>query len=368
MALKVLVPGMPPVDSVLPLLREIEASGVWVNQGPMVRRLEARAQEVTGVPAVAVSTGTAALELGLRAMGLPPGSEVAVPAVTFRATGLAVVAAGLTPVLFDVDPLTWQLDPVEVYAARSRRPRLRAAIPVAAFGAPVPLQPWHTLAREGVLQVLVDAAGALLDQDTVLDNGISFAYSLHATKFVGCGEGGLFCSGNRLMREAVEELATFGDDGSLGRARENGTNAKLSEVHAAFGIASLMPARLSAARKQAERVFGHYTEHLPPQVTMQRLTQPIIGRTLLPVALPSPVSAHAAGLVLSEQGIETRQWYRPFLDELPALRASRPDSLPVTWRLRQRMLGLPFHAGVTEDDVRTVCSALSALLPRVTVK
>lgn len=341
--IKVMVPSMPTADELLPYLRQMDEARVYVKGGPLVKRLELDLSALTRSPCTVVGNGTVSLELALRALELPRGAGVLVPAVTFVATGQAIINAGLVPVLCDVEPGTWQLSAERAAQLVVSDRSIRAVIPVAAFGLPVPIEPWERFNYRTNMPVLIDAAGAIYGQQTSPVPEVIVSFSLNATKALGAGEGGVVATSDLLLGERVASLANFGP---------GGTNARMSEYHAAVGLASLH--RVTSWRADVDR---WYAEHLPGCIGMQRGDQAM--RTLLPVLLPSFASAQNAAECMSRRGIETKQWYQPFLDERAEFSGcAKWGPMPVTDMLRRRLLGLPYHQFLTEADVADVCSTL----------
>jgi dTDP-4-amino-4,6-dideoxygalactose transaminase len=348
--IKVLIPDMPTADEILPFLREIDSTRVYVNGGPLMRRLEQQLAELVGNPCRVVANGTVSLELALRALNLPRGGEVLVPAVTYVASGQAIVNAGLRPVLCDVDEKTWHLTPEIAAAALPHCPKMVAVMPVATYGAPVPLEPWERFAKETRLPIVVDAAGAIYGQEPSASLDIVVSFSLHATKALGCGEGGVVATANEKVLQRVEHLANFGP---------GGTNAKMSEYHAAVGLAS----RERGPRSWRSLVAQHYVQHTPDRLMgIFAMTGRRHPSTLLPVLLPRP-NASAVVQDFDAAGIEAKQWYRPFLDERAEFYGvAKIGPMPVTDMLRKRCLGLPWHAFLTDADVARVCEVLGGLI------
>lgn len=356
--IKLLVPDMPTADDLLPYLRRIDAARVYVNNGPLVQELQARLEQMTGAHVALVSNGTVALELALKALDLPETHEeerdgylfasyVAIPALTFSATGLSVMKNRITPLLCDVDDERWQL---QSYLAAERHSKLEphqcnransplvAAMPVATFGAPVDVKQWEGYS----VPVVIDAAGAFPQQQVSRDPNISTCFSLHATKFIGCGEGGFVASANKALIERVRSLAAFGEDG---------TNAKMSEYHAAVALASLDRMKEKIARfRRMMMLYYHHGVGLDLRFG---------GNTILNVLLPVPASQLIPRLL--DDGIETKQWYRPYLDERAEFAVPR-GTFPITDHLREHLLGIPFHNFMTEADVAHVCSTLKNIL------
>lgn len=359
--IKLLIPDMPTADDLLPYLRRIDAAKVYVNRGPLVQELEARLEQMTGVPCVTVSNGTVALELALKALiidesydddGIMRHSYIAVPALTFAASGLSILRNRLTPLICDVDEMHWQTSPrtVEDACAEADIKRytrmLECVMPVATFGDPVYVRQWEGYS----VPIVIDAAGAFPAQEVSKDPNIATCFSLHATKFIGCGEGGFVASANKELIERVRGLSMFG---------EGGTNAKMSEYHAAVALASLD--RGLGKMQRSVQVAKWYVNRFQDMPMIKQWAGFNMYATLGVVELLSPVTS---GLInkLKDEGIETKQWYRPYLDERDDFGHHPCGTFPVTDHLRDHLLGLPFHNFLTEADVAHVCSTLKRIL------
>lgn len=253
-----LIPDIPTADEILPFLREIDAARHYTNFGSLVQRLEQLIARELGRPAPAVTTVancTLGLELSLTALRLKPGGTVLVPALTFVATASAVSRAGLVTALADIDEHSWLLTPQIAREAKASAD-LACIIPVAAFGCPHSAESWDDFTRETGIPVLIDAAGAFGNQ--AIGRTTAVAYSFHATKALGIGEGGLVAARDAEFIARVRQLSNFGIDVSTGLALQEGTNAKLSEFHAAVGLAALMT--WGARCEARSRLHRDYTE------------------------------------------------------------------------------------------------------------
>ncbi|MFX4294248.1 DegT/DnrJ/EryC1/StrS family aminotransferase [Streptomyces bohaiensis] len=195
---------------------------------------------------VAVSNGTAALSLALSALGVGPGDEVIVPALSFIATGLAPVHQMAVPVFADIDPVTYNLDPEDV--ERRITPRTRAIVPVHLHGAPADMDRITEIARRHGLAVVEDAAqapGATHRGRPVGSLGDAGAFSLQVSKNVPtCGEGGLLVTGDAELAAAMRRGRQFGEVMDPGRERDYvshglGWNHKMNALQAAFTSAQL---------------------------------------------------------------------------------------------------------------------------------
>ncbi|MGH8631667.1 MAG: DegT/DnrJ/EryC1/StrS family aminotransferase, partial [Burkholderiales bacterium] len=209
--------------------------------------------------------------------------------------------------------------------------------------------------------VVIDAAGAF---DNQTDAGRSCAvFSLHATKSLAAGEGGFVVTTDSGLLAEVRRLSNFGIELPGGMVPSVGTNAKLSEYHAAVALASLDG--WSARRERRVAVHRQYLDALArycPTVVLQQRPPEGVYSTM-PVLLPERASAQTALERLASQGIETRRWYCPTLEKHPAFR-----DLPIAGELRvsrtlsDRLLALPFHAFLGPEDVDAVCAALAAVI------
>lgn len=195
---------------------------------------------------VAVGTGTAALSLALAALGVGPGDEVIVPALSFIATGLAPVHQMAVPVFADVDPVTFNLDPDDV--ERRITDQTVAIIPVHLHGAPADMDRILDIARRHGLAVIEDAAqapGATYRGRPVGGLGDAGAFSLQATKNIPtCGEGGLLVTGDAELAATVRRGRQFGEVIEAGQERDYvsyglGWNHKMNALQAAFTSAQL---------------------------------------------------------------------------------------------------------------------------------
>jgi dTDP-4-amino-4,6-dideoxygalactose transaminase len=209
--------------------------------------LEARFAERTGVAhCVGLSNGTNALQIALAALGVGPGDEVIVPALSFIASGLAPLHQMAVPVFADIDPVTFTLDPADV--ARKVTPRTAALLPVHLHGVPADMDALGEIARRHSLAVVEDAAqahGARYHGRPVGSLGDAAAFSLQVTKNLPtCGEGGLLTTDDAELAGKARKMRQFGEVIEAGQPRDYvshllGWNAKLNPIQAAFAASQL---------------------------------------------------------------------------------------------------------------------------------
>jgi len=357
------VPDLPAPSEMTALAEEMYTNRWYTNFGPINARFEEAMSEFlenggsTATEVGTFSSATTGLELILRAMDLPAGGKVLVPALTFPATALAVMNAGLEPVLGDVNSESWDLSAETALAVHAETP-LVAVMPVSAFGRPVETSQWQAFQNDTGVPVLLDAAAALGQQNVPQD--LTAVFSLHATKPFGVGEGGLVVSGDGDLLKRAKSLSNFGFLGPAGVVQAVGTNAKFGEYYASVGLAQVD--RWQEVQNRRQRVLDQYLDKLGSlnnQVTIQAGVGDHIPAVFPIFAEGKGEAIHKA---LADAGVQTRFWYLPLLNNHPALRHLKvvgPDALKVSEHLATGLVGLPFHAFLSESDIDTVCTVVS---------
>ncbi|MEM9761405.1 MAG: DegT/DnrJ/EryC1/StrS family aminotransferase [Pseudomonadota bacterium] len=340
-------PRLPDADRLLPYLRLIDGTRWYTNFGPLARRFETRLAALIGTPAHAVrsaSSGTAALELAIMATAGPAREArpyALVPSLTFAATALAAERMGYRPWIVDVDPESWALDP-NALADHPALDRTGVIVPVAACGRAPDMAALERLARATGVPVVLDAAAAaeaFLSGDAHVSATVPAVLSLHATKAFSTGEGGAVLWDDPDGQERVTRAANFGFDGGR-EATAPGTNAKLSEYHAAVGLAMLdgLEARQSeiaavvrAYERAARDLPQAWRLHLPPDV----------GSAYVICETDGPEASQALEGALRAGRIETRRWYEAGLGAQPHFARCPRDPLPASEDIAARLIGLP---------------------------
>lgn len=359
-----LVAQLPDTDALIPYLRQIDGNRWYTNFGPLVRQLEQRfaasfAPTSLAPTAITASNGTAGLELALCALELMAGARVLLPALTFVATATAVIRAGYRPLIGDVDADTWLLTP-ETARAYAARYRVDAVMPVATFGNPQDVDAWDKFVEDTGIPVIIDAAGAFGNQRA--GRRCHVVFSLHATKALAAGEGGMVVSYDEQLTSRVRRLSNFGIDLERGsQVFVAGENGKLSEYHAAVAHAALDQWPVVVERRRAVQArYQHVLQQHCPMLRMQRRAENGIYPILVGL-LPSGYRARELQPALLARGIETRQWYCPTLDRHPAFASFAVGSLPVAHELAERLIGLPFFVDIEEEQMQRVARAMAEL-------
>lgn len=357
-------PELPTAETLLPYLRRIDDARWYSNFGPLLTEFEARlaARLDPQAQIVTCANGTQGLALCLEALQLPLGSLCAMPAYTFVATAHAVIAAGLTPYLLDVDPDTWTLQPQTVRQALAGAPGpVSAVILVAPFGLMPDLAPWLELREETGVQVVVDAAAAF---DAVNAAPLPTVVSLHATKVLGIGEGGFLATDDDRLARRVRQLTTFGFRGSR-ESQFPATNAKLSEYAAAVGLAAMDAWPHNRLRwLRAAQGLRAALVHMP-QTVFQSGWGLTWATSVCCVRLPDGTAADVERR-LNAEGVETRRWWGLGCHANPAFAGCPRGDLTETDRLGGAVIGLPFSIDLDHDQISRVAAALAKSIDQLT--
>ncbi|MDX6555981.1 MAG: hypothetical protein QOD86_2176, partial [Miltoncostaeaceae bacterium] len=337
----------------------------WLtNDGPLVQAFEARLREAHGVRhAVTTSSGTLGLMLMIRALGLT--GSVVVPALTFVATAHALLWQGVTPVFCDVDPETWMLDPERVAAAI--RPDTSGVLGVHLWGHVCDVEGLEAVTRPRGLRLAFDAAHAVASSRggrPAGGFGEAEALSFHATKVLNAFEGGAVTTDDDGLAERLALMRNFGFAGP-DEVVSAGINGKMSEAHAAMGLASLeeLPRFLEAnARNMAA-----YRRGLEAVPGVRLRAAPAAGETndhyvVIEVDRASAgLSRDALCDLLTAENVLARRYFFPGCHRMEPYRSLWPDAgerLPVTERLLGRVLCLPTGTAVDAAAVDRVCALI----------
>jgi perosamine synthetase len=348
------------------LVRDVLRSG-QLSLGPMGERFERAFAEWLGVEdAVAVSSGTTGLHLGVRALGWGPGDEVLTSPFSFVASANCLLYEGVRPVFCDVDPLTLNLDPAAAAAAVGER--TAGILPVHIFGYPAAMLELEALAADHDLGLLEDACEALgaIDSDgrRVGARGNVATFAFYANKQMTTGEGGMIVPGDGKLAARLRSERNQGRAVDMGWLDHGGLgfNYRLSDLAAALGVAQLE--RLDAMLADRARVAALYADGL---VGLQGVEMPIAERGaevrswfVYTVRLDTEIDRDATIARLAERGVASKA-YLPCIHLFPHLRelGYREGQFPVAEAASACSLALPFFPAMSESQVARVCEALA---------
>lgn len=368
--IKYLLPDLPRAREIAPFLERIDAQRRYSNGGPLLQEFEAAAVKLmqdlgggeTPIAVVALATGHAALEIALR-YALPKPGRVLTPSLTFASTIHAILNTGGAPIFADVDARTLCLTPALAREALDQGEVIDAVMPVCAFGAPQDCGAWDAFAVDTGLPVILDAAAAFGAQ-AIPDRAI-VCHSLHATKPFGIGEGGAMATRNQALAAFARAAQNFGFRGER-KACGWGANAKLSEYHAAVALAQ--HARWPEQKRARRDLWARYGPRIAALgCAMQHCEDAFVPSTLVTL-LPEGADAADVAHALMNAGVETARPYlppaheHPYFAELGLAAARGHGELAVTRAIAPRLIALPFHPFLTEEDIARIVDAVRTSL------
>ena len=355
----------------------------WLGTGPKVARFEEDFKRYKGEGyTVAVSSCTAALHLSILVAGLKPGDEVITTPLTFCATVNAIIHAGATPVLADVDPVSMNLNPQQV--GERYTPATRAILPVHFAGRPCEMDALCEVAKQHNIVIIEDCAHAIETEYKGRKSGTfgDFGcFSFYVTKNVVTGEGGMVLTRREIDAERLKILALhgmtkdawkrFGDEGFRHyQVVECGFKYNMMDLQAAIGIHQLQRVELNWERRK--EIWKRYNDHF----------------SSLPIGLPAdpePDTKHAFHLytILIDEA-ETGIRRDAFLDAMTSQNIGvgvhymsipehpyyqqkfgwKPEDFPNAMRIGRQTVSLPISAKLTEEDVEDVIKAVKKILLR----
>jgi dTDP-4-amino-4,6-dideoxygalactose transaminase len=353
----------------------------WLTTGPKTRRFEEAFAALLGAThAVAVTSCTAAMHLGLVAFDVGAGDEVITSPITFPATGNVIVHVGATPVFVDVEPDTLNLDADQIEARIT--PRTRAIIPVHFAGHPARIDAVTALARRRGLAVLEDCAHtieATLDGRPMGTWGDVGAFSFYATKSITTGEGGMLVTADEQIADRVRVLRLHGISRDAWKryglegfrhyeTLDAGFKYNMSDLQSALGLAQLPKLERFWARRRA--IVHAYDEAFASMPEIGRLgVRPGVrhGHHLYVIVLSPTGLARSRDEVLDalqKEGVGVGVHFRvlhlqPFYRERFGF---EPGKLPVAEDTAERILSLPLYPTMDDADVADVIAAVRKVI------
>ncbi|HEV1992723.1 MAG TPA: DegT/DnrJ/EryC1/StrS family aminotransferase [Candidatus Acidoferrum sp.] len=346
-----------------------------LSLGPQMEEFEQSIARYVGTShAIAVNSGTSALHLCIRALGISEGDEVIVPSFTFIAVANVLRYERAVPVFIDIDPQTLNLDPARIEEAIT--PRTRAIIVVHTFGCPAALDEIMEIARRHKLFVLEDACealGAQFDGRKVGSFGDAGVFGFYPNKQITSGEGGMIVSDNLKVTALARKLRNQGrsESGEWLQHEELGYNYRISELNCALGASQLK--RLETILERREAIAREYHRRLESQPDLE----------LPPIALPRRriswfvyvlslrerfTASHRDHIVreMASRGIACGRYFAP-IHLQPAYRSQphRCMTLAHTESIAPRTLALPFFNKISVEQIEEVCQTLGEVLRKL---
>lgn len=349
----------------------------WILQGPKVEEFEKKLSIYTGAPyAVATSSCTTAMHLGLIAAGIKPGDEIIVPSLSFIASANCIVHAGATPVFVDIDPKTYNLDPKDV--ERKLTSKTRGILAVHQVGLAADMSQLTNIARTHNLLLFEDCAcglGSKIYGKHVGTWGTWGAFSFHPRKAITTAEGGILVTHNKKIAEAVRMLRAHGANIDVKKRDTSrkvmiesyplvGYNFRMSDIHAALGLSqfSRIQKMLDARLHLAHRYNTAFKDH-------PRIVTPFVPEgyyhTYQSYMIRVKANRNKIMQQLLDAGISTRAGVMATHLEKPYRTMYPKLHLPETEKAAAGTIILPLYPKMSKTDQNTVIQQLQKAIAPV---
>ena len=333
----------------------------WVSsKGKFIEELESSFAKYIGVKyGIATSNGTAALHLALAALNVGEGDEVIIPDLTFSATINTVIYTGAKPVIVDINPDYWCIDPTKLEKAIT--PNTKAIIPVHLHGHPCDMNAMMEIASRHNLYVIEDAAeahGAEYMGRKVGSLGHISCFSFYGNKIITTGEGGMCLTNDKELAEKIRILRDHGMN-PVKRYWHDvvGFNYRMTNLQAALGLAQLgkierfIEKKRKIAKIYAEELSSIEGITLHPEMPWAKCIYWLYS--ILIDNKKTKTARDELAKKLEENGIETRNFFYP-LHEMPIYRKYANFTYPVSSKISKQGLNLPSSVKLSEEDVKYI--------------
>ena len=336
-----------------------------INGGKYVKDFEKNIAQFLDVKyAVAINSGTSALYASLLSLNIKSGDEVIVPSFSFTATASAVVATGATPVFVDISSSNYNIDISLIKSNITKK--TKAIIPVHLYGHPVDVDPIAEITSPDHIAIIEDGAqslGSSINGKKCGTLGNLGCTSLYPTKVITSGEGGVITTNDETLYEELLRIRNHGLDES-GQTTRFGLNLRMPEIESA--IASIQLSKLDDFIRIRRRnsdilsdIIGNFNLNLPVE-----LENTFLNRYLYTISLDK--SRSEVMNYMEKQGINTAVYYRTPIHKMPYYHSMNNSyNLPNTDLASSKVLSIPIHSGLSEDDVQNIGNKLNDVLKTI---
>lgn len=351
-------PSLAPLEEVNELMKGIWASGIMTHNGPLVQRFEKEVSEYLGVPnTVSCVNGTFALQMAIRALQLK--GEIITTPFTFIATSSALLWEYCTPVFVDIDPETFNIDPTKIEDKITYH--TVGIMPVHVFGNACDIDAIDDIAKRHNLKVIYDAAhavGVKYKGKSIMEYGDISCTSFHATKMLNTTEGGACFTTNEELDKKIRRIRFFGFENHADII-EDGTNCKLTEVHAAVGVANIKYLdKFLADRKEK---YAYYKENFSdiPTLRFQKITEDC-NCSYMPVIFKTEEDLLKVQTALNAEHIYPRRYFYPSINTFSRLFPY--VGCPESESLAPRSMCLPLYYTLSYEDIDRIVVTIRKIL------
>lgn len=346
---------------------EVLRSG-WLSLGPKYLEFEEKFAKYAGTKyALSVSSGTAALHLGVKALGLKAGDEVITSPFSFISSSNCLLYEGVKPVFADIEEVTFNIDPLKIEKLITKK--TRAILPIHIFGQSAQMDPILKIAKKYKLKILEDACeslGAVYKDKAVGTTGDIGTFAFYPNKQMTTGEGGIIVTNSKEIYKLCDSMRNQGRGESkdwLVHERV-GFNYRMDEMSASLGITQLK--KIDRLIKQKRKIASWYNRSLK---NILGISVPVIGpdRTHSYFVYVIRVEAGKRNVLmdgLNRIGIQTKP-YLPVIHLQPFMRklfGFKKGDFPVAEKISGETLALPLYIGLTQEDIGYISSKIKRIL------
>ena len=356
----VTTPLLPPLEELTPYLEDIWQRKWLTNNGHYHQQLEKELCEYLGVKYISLfSNGTLALVTALQALEIE--GEVITTPYSFVATSHAIMLNGSVPVFVDVEPETYNLDPAKIEAAITDK--TTAIMPVHVYGNPCAHEEIKKIADKHNLKIIYDAAhafGVKKNGESVLNWGDLSILSFHATKAYSTIEGGAVICHSAEMKQKLDKLKNFGYDSEV-EISMLGTNAKMNEVQAAFGLATLK--YIDRAIEKRKVVADEYRKRINDINGISYITvadDVFPNNSYFPIIIDEDkygLSRDQLYQKLKDNDVFSRRYFYPLITEFALYKKNnniKTHSVDVAKVISDNVICLPMHHDIKDEDIERI--------------
>jgi dTDP-4-amino-4,6-dideoxygalactose transaminase len=352
----VTMPSLAPLDEVSKILKGVWQRGILTHNGPLVQQLEKDLEAKLGVRRFSlVTNGTLAIQMAIKALGLK--GEIITTPFTWIATVSAIKWEGCTPIFVDIDPETLNIDPASIEAKITTN--TVAILAVHVFGNPCDVEAIELIAKKHKLKVIYDAAhavGSTRNGISIFSWGDISATSLHATKLFNTGEGGGCITSNEELAMKLDRIRFFGHNQDRDIV-EDGLNGKLTEIHAALGLANLKYFdEVLMDRKDKYFAYKNLLSH-HSKMRFQSFPHGEPNYSYFPVIFEAEEDLIRVEKRLNEENFYPRRYFYPSVNLYSKILPHKQEC-PISEDISKRILCLPLYWGIKKSNVETIAQII----------
>ena len=344
-------PSLAPLEEFVEILKGVWERGILTHNGPLVQKLEKEICSKLGINNfVAVSNGTIALQMAIKALGLK--GEIITTPFTWVATISALKWEGCTPIFCDIDPETLNIDPTKIEALITDR--TVAIMPVHVFGNPCDVDAIENIAKKHNLKVIYDGAhaiGSTYKGKSLLQYGDITATSLHATKLFNTAEGGGCITNDPQLHEKLKRIRFFGHNKQK-NIIEDGFNGKMTEVHAALGVANMKYYDEVLTDRKQKYLYYRKALSVLDYVHFQKFNIGEPNYSYFPIILDSEERLLKIEKRLNKKNIFPRRYFYPSVNTYTHI-VEYQECL-ISEDISKRILCLPLYFSLTMDQINVI--------------